>query len=87
MTLTLDKLGRFVVPKSLRDRFSLKPGDELEVFVESDGIKLSPRKPMPATVRENGILVCASEVPPSTWDIPAFLDQQRENRSQEISHL
>ncbi|MBT5705925.1 MAG: AbrB/MazE/SpoVT family DNA-binding domain-containing protein [Verrucomicrobia bacterium] len=87
MTLKLDKLGRFVVPKSFRDRFLLKPGDELEVFVESDGIKLSPRKPTPATVAENGILVCASEVPSSTWEIPAFLDQQRENRSQGISHL
>jgi AbrB family looped-hinge helix DNA binding protein len=75
MTLTLDEMGRFVVPKQLRDRFSLKPGDELEVLVEHDGIKLSPRKPIPATVKENGILVCSSEVPPSTWDLPAFLDQ------------
>jgi AbrB family looped-hinge helix DNA binding protein len=87
MTLTLDKMGRFVVPKQLRDRFSLKPGDELEVLVESDGIKLSPRKPIPATAMENGILVCASEVPSSAWDIPAFLDQQRENRNTEISSL
>jgi DNA-binding transcriptional regulator/RsmH inhibitor MraZ len=31
MKLTLDKMSRLLVPKGLRDRFALKPGDELEV--------------------------------------------------------
>ncbi|MDA0812272.1 MAG: AbrB/MazE/SpoVT family DNA-binding domain-containing protein [Verrucomicrobia bacterium] len=87
MTLTLDKMGRFVVPKQLRDRFCLKPGDELEVLVESDGIKLRPVQPTSAMAMENGILVCTSEVPASAWDISEFLKNQREERSQSLGGM
>lgn len=85
MTLALDEMGRLVVPKPLRDKFLLKPGDELDITVETDGIKLRPHQPVPATATENGILVCASEVPVSAWDIPALIDRQREERSRETA--
>jgi len=87
MKLMLDKMSRLVVPKGLRDRFSLKPGDTLEVTVEPDGIRLRPVQPASPIAEENGILVCSSEVPPSTWDIGAFIDSQRDQRSREIGGL
>jgi len=31
MTITIDKLGRIVVPKPLRDELNLRPGTVLEV--------------------------------------------------------
>lgn len=84
MRLTLDKMSRVVVPKGLRDRFALKPGDSLEVTLEPDGIRLRPVQPLSPVAEENGILVCCSEVPSSAWDIGAFMDGQREERSREI---
>ena len=81
MTLTLDKMNRLVVPKQLRDRFGLGPGDDLEVTLEGDGIKLRPAHPASVTTLEAGVLVCSSEVPLAAWDIGAFIDQQRELRS------
>ncbi|MFZ9936080.1 MAG: AbrB/MazE/SpoVT family DNA-binding domain-containing protein [Luteolibacter sp.] len=87
MRLTLDKMSRLVVPKGLRDRLDLKPGDSLEVTLEPDGIRLRPVQPLSNIAEEDGILVCSSEVPPSVWDIGAFIDTQREQRSQEIGGL
>ncbi len=87
MRLTLDKMSRLVVPKGLRDRLDLKPGDSLEVTLEPDGIRLRPVQPLSNIAEEDGILVCSSEVPPSIWDIGAFIDAQREQRSQEIGGL
>jgi AbrB family looped-hinge helix DNA binding protein len=87
MKLTLDKMSRLVVPKGLRDRFALKPGDSLEVTLEPDGIRLRPVQPSSPIAEEDGILVCSSEVPLSMWDIGTFIDTQREQRSNEIGGL
>lgn len=87
MKLTLDKMSRLVVPKALRDHFALRPGDSLEVTLEPDGIRLRPVQPSSPIAEEEGILVCSSEIPLSTWDIGAFIDAQRDQRSQEIGGL
>ncbi len=87
MTLTLDKMGRLVVPKPLRDRFSLKPGDELEVILEADGIRLRPVIPVSPFVEESGILVCASAVPATLWDTGEFIESQRDQRSRELGGM
>lgn len=36
----LDPLGRFVIPKELRDMFDLKGHDAIEIFTEGDSIVL-----------------------------------------------
>jgi AbrB family looped-hinge helix DNA binding protein len=87
MRLTLDKMSRLVVPKPLRDRFALKPGDELEVTIEADGIRLRPALPASPLAEENGILVCSSEVPHSAWDLGTFIEGQRDQRSREIGGI
>ncbi len=87
MTLTLDKMSRLVVPKPFRDRFSLKPGDELEVTLESDGIRLRPVVPVSPFAEANGILICASEVPAAVWDTADFIESQRTHRSRELGGM
>jgi AbrB family looped-hinge helix DNA binding protein len=88
MQLTLDRMSRVVVPKAIRDRFALKPGDQLEVMVEPDGIRLRPAVPRsPIIASKSGILVCSSEVPSTVWDLGAFLDEQRGARSSELGGL
>jgi AbrB family looped-hinge helix DNA binding protein len=39
MKATLDKSGRLVIPKSLRDRLGLVPG-EVDVFAEGAGLRI-----------------------------------------------
>jgi AbrB family looped-hinge helix DNA binding protein len=87
MHITLDRMSRIVVPKAIRNRFALKPGDDLEMTVESDGIRLRPAAPASPLAEEGGLLVCSSAVPLSAWDMGAFLDEQRTQRSTEIGGL
>jgi AbrB family looped-hinge helix DNA binding protein len=87
MQITLDRMSRIVVPKAIRDRFALRPGDGLEITIEGDAIRLRPAVAVSPVVEADGMLVCSSEVPQSCWDIGAFLDEQRGARSTEISGL
>jgi AbrB family looped-hinge helix DNA binding protein len=87
MTLTLDKMSRLVVPKALRDRFGLQPGDDLEITLEEDGIMRRPIHPVAALGVESGVMVCSSEVPVAAWDIPAFMEKQRDQRSRDLGGI
>ncbi|MDO5495779.1 MAG: AbrB/MazE/SpoVT family DNA-binding domain-containing protein [bacterium] len=42
MMVTIDRAGRVVIPKDVRDRLSLDQNSELEVTVEGDTVLLSP---------------------------------------------
>ncbi|MFO1491971.1 MAG: AbrB/MazE/SpoVT family DNA-binding domain-containing protein [Kiritimatiellia bacterium] len=84
MNIVLDQTSRIVVPKVIRDRFGLKPGDNLEVTIEADGIRLRPAAQASSLAEEGGMLVCSSTVPPDSWDIGAFIDEQRNRRGKEV---
>lgn len=87
MHITLDRMSRIVVPKAIRDRLALKPGDDLEITLEGDGIRLRPAVLTSPLAEEGGLLVCSSAIPPSVWDIGVFIDAQRTLRSTEIAGL
>lgn len=42
MTVEMDKQGRIVIPKSIRDRFGLSKGGKLELMVREKVIELMP---------------------------------------------
>lgn len=42
MRTTIDKAGRIVVPKPLRDRLGITPGAELEIVEDGAGIRIEP---------------------------------------------
>lgn len=87
MTLTLDKLSRLVVPKPLRDRFGLQPGDELEVTFDGNGIHLRPVLQTSPLTDEEGIMVCSSEIPASVWDTATVIEQQRKGRNRHLGGM
>lgn len=45
MKATLDKSGRLLLPKALREALNLKPGDTLEVTLEEGHLVLTPLPP------------------------------------------
>jgi AbrB family looped-hinge helix DNA binding protein len=53
-TLSIDKAGRLVLPKPLRDRFRLRAGSHLEIEVHEDHLRLVPVEREPALVRRDG---------------------------------
>ncbi len=40
----MDKAGRVVLPKALRDQLGLVPEDEFEVSVDGAGLRLQPKR-------------------------------------------
>ena len=56
-TIQIDKAGRVVIPKSLRDQFNLLPGDKLHLSVEDNGIRLEPAESGGELSRNGSVLV------------------------------
>lgn len=54
---TIDRAGRIVIPKPLRDNFRLAPGDTVEIDSSGEEITLRPARVPVALVKEEGIWV------------------------------
>ena len=56
MRVTIDKAGRLVIPKQLRDEVGLRPG-EVEVSVHGTGLRVEPLAGDDVLVERDGRLV------------------------------
>ncbi len=81
--LTIDKSGRIVVPKPLRERLGLKPGTELEVLEQPGGVFLRKVEEQPALVKIDGLWVHQGIAQPgANWD--RVIQGVREERIESI---
>jgi len=79
MKLRIDKSGRIVIPKPLRERLGLKPGTELEVLDQQGGILLRTAEERPALVKMDGLWVHRGVAQPgANWD--RIIQEVREER-------
>ena len=84
MQVSIDKAGRIVLPKPLRDRFGLRPGTTLEVVEGSEEIILKPASTESAWKRDkNGHLVYAGQLP-ANIDWRRLVADDREERMRKI---
>ncbi len=82
MATRLDKFGRVVLPKNIRDHLDLKPGQELKVESTDEEVILKPvKKELPLHVK-NGVLVFSGA---ATGDIAEAVKQHREGRLKKVS--
>ena len=84
MTVRIDKAGRIVLPKPVRERFHLREGSELELEERSDGLTLRPVERRPSMIRKNGIWVHLGKVP-RDFDWDTAVDATREEHIKDIS--
>jgi len=56
-TVTLDKAGRVVIPKTLRDELHLEPGDSLALESEGESVTLRPVRSASPLRKERGVWV------------------------------
>lgn len=84
MQLTIDKFGRIVIPKALRDDLRLSSGTVLEVEEKADHLILRPFHDQPALMRKNGFLVYTGK-PVSSLD--TVVKQERKARLLKIAGL
>jgi AbrB family looped-hinge helix DNA binding protein len=83
MELVIDKAGRVVVPKALRNRYGFKPGAALEVVEQSGGVLLRQIEERPSMTRIKGLWVHqGTPEPGANWD--QVIDRVRDERIQSI---
>jgi AbrB family looped-hinge helix DNA binding protein len=76
----VDRFGRIVVPKELRDRHGLLPGSEVEIEDSTGTITLRMASDLPGLVEKEGILVFRG---PATGDLDSSIRSHREERLQQ----
>jgi AbrB family looped-hinge helix DNA binding protein len=81
--VTLDKAGRLVVPKSIREALRIGPGDSLEIESADDRIVLSPVRLRPELQKEHGVWVYRSGKA-ANLSIPDLIDQDRGRRTRAL---
>ena len=83
MELRIDKSGRIVVPKPLRERLGFKPDTELEAVEQPDGVLLKRVEQRPSMTRIDGLWVHQGIPQPGTnWE--RILEDVREERIESV---
>ena len=79
MTLKIDKAGRVILPKPVRDRFGLRAGSDLEVKETAEGVLLKPADRRPSLIKKGSFWVHTGELPPG-YHILKAIDDDRDER-------
>lgn len=78
--LIIDKAGRVVIPKPVRDELHLEPGDALEMESAGEEITLRPVRGTGPLVKEHGVWVFHAGQPLPASATDEMLHQIREER-------
>jgi AbrB family looped-hinge helix DNA binding protein len=81
-TLTIDKAGRIVLPKPVRDELQLSPGDSLEVESSEERVVLRPVRGHGRIYKKQGVWVMHGGTPLSEDVVEKTLEQIRREREQ-----
>ncbi len=80
MTTTIDRAGRVVIPKRLRDALNLGPGVEVEIESEPGGLRLRVAGHAPSLVTKKGFLVHQGNGK-TEINVADFINHQRGGRA------
>ena len=85
MTFKIDRAGRVVLPKPVRERWGLRADTEMELIERPDGLLLKPVGAALAMVKVDGLWVHqGTAVPNARWDVIADI---RDERLDAIAHF
>ncbi|MGZ4732979.1 MAG: AbrB/MazE/SpoVT family DNA-binding domain-containing protein [Terriglobales bacterium] len=83
-TLTIDKAGRVVLPKPVRDALQISPGDSLELESSEDHIVLRPAPSKGRMYKKQGVWVFDSGVPLSAEVVNKTIRRVRAERDRHV---
>lgn len=82
METTLDRFGRIIIPKGVRDDMGLEAGAILQIEKEGEKIVLQPVHGEPQVMEKKGILVFTGT---AVGDVGAALHGHRKSRLKKMS--
>jgi AbrB family looped-hinge helix DNA binding protein len=77
MRTKVDRFGRIVVPKEIRDRHGLLPGSEIEIEDFTESIVIHVLSDLPGLVEKQGILIFRGR---ATGDLDSAIRVHRNER-------
>lgn len=78
MEAVLDRFGRILIPKKVREDFNLQPGAQLRIEKQKEAIVLTPVVGDPTLVVKDGVLVFSGR---AVGDVDAAVVRHREERA------
>jgi AbrB family looped-hinge helix DNA binding protein len=83
MKIKIDRTGRIVIPKDVRERFNLRPGTILTVEERPDGLLLRSIGQIPSMIRRDGLLVHLGKAAKGLrWN--SIVDEARDERIADV---
>ena len=82
MQVEIDKFGRMLIPKEVRDHLGLKAGTVLQLIEQDHEILLKLPDQKTLLQQKNGVLVYLGE---ATSDIDSALSEERKKRLEDLS--
>lgn len=79
-TLTIDKAGRIVLPKPIRQELRIEPGDTFEVETQGDEIKLRPVRRQARVWKKRGVWVLSTGEPTTADTVNDLVQETRNER-------
>lgn len=80
--MTVDRFGRIVLPKSLREGFGLEPGTVVRAKQDERGLVLEPLRDDSGTQEEDGVLVFVGR---AVGDLSEAVRRTRSRRALELA--
>ena len=77
MLLTMDKAGRLVVPKALREPMGLGDGGVVDISVYGQGLQIVPSGRTARLVQIDGQLIAKSDTAVTDEDVFGLIDAMR----------
>jgi AbrB family looped-hinge helix DNA binding protein len=84
MKTTIDKAGRLVIPKKLRERAGIKTGAELDIRLNDEGKLEIGLSPQGEVVYENGLAVWRTGRKITAEEIDQAIEEARAERLDDI---
>ena len=81
MDAILDRFGRIVIPKEVRNRLDLRAGSQMRIEETDNGIVLKPIHGEPNLIEKDGVLIFSGA---SLGNIEDALTKHRKERSKAI---
>ncbi len=84
MKITIDKAGRIVIPKRIRERYNMHPGVPIELENGAEGVVLKVITKQPSLIKKQGILIHHGGENVSL-DMADVVNRERQGRNLDIT--